>query len=142
MAEANATTAMPGYIALLKDEREKVERFARSLPFDNQTMRNFLDGLDNRHGGFMAFASRMTLARAELYREVGNALTIVIEEIGNYKVGANGQLVFSSPSTEDRYNAAASEIGPAAKRVAELEDEGKQLLQSQREGWGRFVSGE
>ena len=51
MAEANATTAMPGYIALLKDEREKVERFARSLPFDNQTMRNFLDGLDNRHGG-------------------------------------------------------------------------------------------
>jgi hypothetical protein len=66
----------------------------------------------------------------------------VIEEIGNYKVGANGKLVFSSPSTADRYNAAASEIESAAKRVAELEDEEKQLMQLQQEGWERFVSGE
>ena len=54
IAEANATTAMPRYLALLKDEREKVEALAKD--FDDDTVRELLSGIDKRHALHTAFA--------------------------------------------------------------------------------------
>ena len=139
IAEANATTAMPRYLALLKDEREKVEALAKD--FDDETVRELLSGIDKRHASFTAFASKMLLARTQLYRSLGSALDIVIEQFGSYKIQTNGQFVFATQIVADRYTAAANEINAAANHVSELENEGKQLSQAQQESWKRFTSG-
>jgi GYF domain 2 len=141
MAEANATTAMPRYIALLRDEREKVEALAKTLHFDDRKVRELLSGIDERHAISTAFTSKMFLARAQLYRSLGRALDIVIEQFGSFNVQTNGQFVFATQIIGDRYTAAANEINAAAKHVSELENEGQQLSQAQQEEWGRFVSG-
>jgi hypothetical protein len=111
------------------------------MRIDDQAVRDFLNGIDERHAKSTDFTSKMMVARAELYRALENSVAILIEQIGNYKVASNGQFVFSSTTTADRYNGTAREINAAAKRVAELQDEGKQLMQSQQEGWERLVTG-
>jgi hypothetical protein len=104
-------------------------------------MRSFLSGVDKRHARSIDITSKTLLARAELYRAFGRALDILIAQFGSYKVQANGQFIFSSQLIADRYTAAATETNAAAKRVTDLENEGKQLLRSQQEGWERFTSG-
>ena len=54
---------------------------------------------------------------------------------------ANGQFIFPFQRTAERYNVAANAMTAAAKRVAELEEERKTLMQSQLAGWEQFVSG-
>jgi hypothetical protein len=139
-AEANATTFLPRYIALLKTERDNVEKFARALPAGNETTRRFLDDIDKRHAEFAALVSRLLSARAELYRAYGDYVAILVAESGGYKV-VDGQFVFPLQRTVDRYNVAAHAMTVATRRVVELEEERKNLLKSQQEGWVPFVSG-
>jgi hypothetical protein len=141
-AEANATAAIPRYLALLNDERSRVEAFARSLQVDKGLVRSALSGTDKRHDRAADLTSRMLIVRAELYRTLGNAVAIVVEQFDNYKVDATGRFIFSSQRIADRYNAASSEVDAPAKRLNELKEEGKRLAQFQQEGWERFVSSE
>jgi hypothetical protein len=139
-AETNATTYMPRYIALLKTERDNVEKYALSLYLRKDTIGRFLDNIDKRHAEITAFTSRMLLARADFYRAYENYVAVLVTEFGAYKV-VNGQFIFPFQRTVDRYNVAAHAMTVATKRVAELEEERKSLLKSQQEGWEQFVNG-
>ena len=139
-AEANATTVMPRYIALLKTERDNVEKYALSLHLGKDTIGIFLDSINKRHVEIMAFTSNMLSARADFYRAYGKYVAVLVSEFGAYKV-VNGQFIFPFQRTADRYNVAANAMTVAAKRVAELEEERKSLLKSQQEGWIQFVHG-
>jgi len=139
-AETNATTFLPRYIALLKTERDGVEKSALSLRAGNETIGRLLDNIDKRHAEFSALVSRMLPARAELYRAYGDYVAVLIAESGAYKV-VDGQFVFALQRTVDRYNVAARAMTVATRRVVELEEERKGLLKAQQEGWENFVSG-
>jgi hypothetical protein len=139
-AEANATTVMPRCIALLKTERDNVEKYALSLHLGKDTIGIFLDSINKRHVEIMAFTSNMLSARADFYRAYGKYVAVLVSEFGAYKV-VNGQFIFPFQRTADRYNVAANAMTVAAKRVAELEEERKSLLKSQQEGWIQFVHG-
>jgi hypothetical protein len=137
-AEANARKFMPRYVALLKTERNKVESHALALHVEKDTVRRFLDQLDNRHAKMADFTSQLMAARADYYRAYGGYVAILIGEFGAYKV-VNGQFIFPFQRTVDRYNVAAHAMTVGAKRVAELVDEGKNLTKLQQDGWGQFV---
>jgi hypothetical protein len=137
-AEANATTFLPRTVALLKTERDNVEKYARSLYLGKDTISGFLDNIDKRHAEISAFTSRMSSARADFYRAYEKYVAVLAAEFGVYKV-VNGEFIFPFQRTVDRYNVAAQAMTAAAKRVAELEEERKRLLKSQQEGWKQFV---
>jgi hypothetical protein len=139
-AEANATTFVPRYVALLKTERDNLERYALTLHVGKDTVSRFLDNVDKRHAETTVLASRMLLARAEFYRAYEKYVAVLVGEFGAYKV-ANGQFIFPLQRTAERYNAAASAMTAAARRVAELEEERKTLMESQLAGWEPFVGG-
>jgi hypothetical protein len=140
-AENNAAQAMTRYVAILKDERARIVAFANTLDLTDDVKRSLLTGIDSRHARFTAFNSQMLSARGQFYHAFGKVIDILIEQLGAYKVQANGQFVFSNTLVADRYTAAANEISIAAKRVDELEKEGQQLTQFQQEGWRRLMSG-
>jgi hypothetical protein len=140
-AEANTAAAAPRYVALLDEERKKIETFAQSLRVAESTTRALLSGVDKRHAGSKDFTLRMLTARAELYRALGKTVAILLEQFGQYKVDASGRFLFSSQSIADRYNAISAELSDATKRVAELDEERQKLVQVQQEGWQRFISG-
>jgi hypothetical protein len=139
-AEANATTFMPRYIALLKTERDSVEKYALSLHAGKDTVGRFLANIDKRHAEITALTSRMLSARADFYRAYENYVAVLVGEFGAYKV-VNGQFIFPFQRTVDRYNVAASAMIAASTRIAELEETRKTLLKSQQEGWEQFVNG-
>jgi hypothetical protein len=139
-AEANAATFMPRYVAVLKTERDTVEKYALSLHVEKDTVSGLLDSLDKRHAEITAFTSRMLLARADFYRAYEKYVAVLVGEFGAYKV-VDGQFIFPFQHTVDRYNVAAQAMTVAAKHVAELEEERKGLLESQQEGWVQFVKG-
>jgi hypothetical protein len=138
-AEANATTFLPKYTALLKAERDNVEKYALAHA-EKDTVGRLLESIDKRHAEITAFISRMLSARADFYRAYENYAAFLATEFGIYKV-ENGQIVFPSQQTVDRYNAAAQATTLAATRVDELEQERKTLLTSQQEQRLQFVSG-
>jgi hypothetical protein len=129
-AEANATTFLPRYTALLKSERDKVETYALSLGSDKESVRRVLDDIDKRHARTTAFTSRMLLARADYYRAYQGYVAVLVSNFGAYKV-VDGVFIFPLQSTVNRYNVAAQAMTVAAKRLAELEEERKTLTQSQ-----------
>jgi hypothetical protein len=137
-AEANAATFMPRYLDLLKTERNKVEKYAVSLHVEKDTLGTFLGQLDQRHAKISALASELLAARADFYRAYENYLAVVLREFGAYKV-VSGQLVFPFQRTVDRYNVAAHAMSAAGKRVAELELQRKNRMQSKPVGWEQFV---
>ena len=139
-AEANATALLPRYIALLKTERDNVEKYALSMHVESDSVGKLLDSLDKRHAEITAFASSMSSARADYYRAYEKYVAVLVEEFGSYKV-VDGQFIFPFQRTVDRYNVAGHAMTVAAKRVAELEEERKRLLKSQQEGWERLVNG-
>jgi hypothetical protein len=139
-AEANATTFMPRYVALLKTERDNVEQYARSLNAGKDASSKLLDNIDKRHAEIAAFTAKMLSARTDFYRAYQNYVAFLVAESGTYKV-VNGQIIFPMQRTVDRYNVAANAMTVAAKRVAELEETRKSLLKSQQEKWSQFVSG-
>ena len=139
-AETNATTFMPRYLALLKSERDKVEKHARSLNAGNETTARLLDHIDKRHAEFAALTSRLLSARSELYRAYGDYVALLAAESGAYKV-VDGQFIFPLQRTVDRYDVAARAMRETTRRVVELEQERRTLLKSQQDGWVQFVGG-
>ena len=139
-AEANATTFLPRYIALLKTERDNVEKDALSLHPGKAAPGRLLDNIDRRHAEITALTSRMLAARADFYRAYENYVAFLVKEFGAYKV-ANGEFVFLFQHTVNRYNTAADAMTAAGKRVAELEEERKTLLKAQQEALMQLVNG-
>ena len=139
-AEANATAFVPRYIALLKTERDNVQKYALSLHMEKDAVSRLLDSVDRRHAEITAVTSRASSARVDFYRAYENYVAVLIGEFGAYKV-VNGQFIFPFQPTVNRYNVAAHAMTVAAKRVAELEEERKSLLKSQRAGWEQLVRG-
>jgi len=138
-SEAKAARLMPGAIALIKAERDRVETYVLSLHAGKDIVGRFLDDVDKRHAEATALTSRMLSARADYYRAYEGYVAILAGEFGAYKV-VNGQFIFPLQPTAVRYNAAAQVMTVAAKRVAELEEERRQLMQSQQQGWEQFVN--
>jgi len=138
-AEANATTSLPKYVALLKAERDTIETYARSHG-EKDAARSLLQSIDRRHEEITAFTSRMLPARADFYRAYDNYVAVLIREFGTYKV-VNGEFVFPFQLAVNRYNGAAQAMNAAAARVGELEQERKSLQTSQQERWTQLVNG-
>jgi hypothetical protein len=139
-AEANATALLPRTTALLKTERADVEKDALSLHLEKDTISKVLNNLDKRHAEITAFTSRMASARADYYRAYERYVAVLVGEFGAYKV-VNGQFIFPFQLTVNRYNAAVEAMTVAARRVAELDEEGKGLLKSQQSDWVQFIQG-
>jgi hypothetical protein len=139
-AEANANAFMPRYAALLRTERDAVEKYALSLRAEKETLTKLLDIVDHRHAEMSAFFSNMMAARAEFYRAYESLVAVIAGEAGAYKV-ADGQFVFQFQRTVDRYNVASHATAVAAKRVGDLAEERKRLDTSQQEAWVQFVTG-
>jgi hypothetical protein len=139
-AEANATTFLPRYVAVLKTERDNVEKYALSLHLGKDAIGRLLDNIDRRHADITALTARMLSARADYYRAYENYVAVLVREFGAYKV-VKGEFIFTFQHIVDRYNAAADAMTVAAKRVAELEEERQSQLQSQQERWLQLVNG-
>jgi hypothetical protein len=137
-AQANATAFMPRYIAVLKTERDNVEKYAVSHHPGKDVSDRLLDNIDRRHAEITALVSRMLPARADFYRAYENYVAVLVTEFGAYKV-VDGHFIFPFQRTVDRYNVAAQAMTAATKRVTELEETRKSLRQSQQEGWLQFV---
>jgi hypothetical protein len=140
IAETNATTFMPRYLALLKAERDRLENDALSLNLGKNAVSSFIDGVDRWHAEIAALVSKMLAARAEYYRAYDKCAAALLAEFGRYKV-TNGQFIFPIQYMADRYNIAANAMTSAATRVAELERERKTLAQSPLTGWEQIAGG-
>ena len=139
-AEANATAFLPRYLAVLKTERDDVEKYALSLRLGKDTTRRLLDNLDKRQAEITAVTSRLLPARADYYRAYENYVAVLVKEFGAYKV-VNGEFIFPFQHVVDRYNVAADAMTVAAKRVNDLEAERRSLLKSQQDGLVQLVNG-
>ena len=139
-AEANALAFMPRYAALLKTERDTVEKNALALHVDKDTIGKLLEAIDKRHAELTDFTSQMMSARAEFYRAYEGYVAVIAGEFGSYKV-VDGQFIFPFQRTVDRYDVAAAAMTAAARRVGELEEERKALVTSQQAAWVQFVNG-
>ncbi|GAC1497905.1 MAG: hypothetical protein NVS2B1_06550 [Bradyrhizobium sp.] len=138
-AEANATAFLPRYAALFKTERDKIENYALSLGLEKDTVRSFMEAVDSRHAQTLAYSAKMLSGRADYYRAYEKYVAVLAGEFGTYKV-ENGQFIFPFQRTVDRYNLAAKAMNATAKHLAELDEEGKALAQSQQQGWEQFVT--
>jgi hypothetical protein len=139
-AEANATAFLPRYVAVLKTERDDVEKYALSLHLGKDTVRRLLDNIDKRHADITALTSRILPARADYYRAYENYVAVLVTEFGRYKV-VNGEFIFPFQHVVDRYNAAADAMSVAAKRVNDLEAERRSLQKSQQDDLVQLVNG-
>jgi len=139
-AEANATAFLPRYVAVLKTERDDVEKYALSLHLGKDTMRRLLDNIDQRHADITALISRMLPARADYYRAYENYVAVLVTEFGRYRV-VNGEFIFPFQHVVNRYNVAADAMSAAAKQVNDLEAERRSLQKSQQDGLVQLVNG-
>jgi hypothetical protein len=139
-AQANASAFMPRYTALLKNERDAIEKGALALHADRETLDRLMEAVDRRQAEMTAFTAKMMTARAEFYRAYEAYVGIIAGEFGAYKV-VDGQFIFSLQRTVDRYNIAASAMSAATKRVVALDEERKALLDSQQAAWVQFANG-
>jgi len=137
-AQSNAATVIPRYIALVNEQRAKLENDARSLDVENGTISEFMTIIDEQHAEMMTLASRVLAARAEYYTAYERCIVVLVREFGIYKV-TNGQVIFPVQSTADSYNRAAVAMDAAAKRFADLEAERTTLRRSQLNRWKIFV---
>ena len=138
IAETNATTFQPGYIALIKAERDKVENDARSIKVGNDTIAKFMVMIDEQDAEMTDLISKVSAARAEYYSAYEKCAALLVREFGIYKV-ENGQFVFPFQYSADSYNRAAAAMAAATKRIAELENERATLGQSRLNRWKTFA---
>ena len=136
-AEANAAAFLPRYLAVLKTERDTVEKYALSLHLGKDTVGSVLNDVDTRHTEITVLTSRMLAARADYYRAYD---AVLVREFGAYKV-VNGEFIFPFQPTVNRYNAAANAMTVAAKRITDLQEERKTQLQAQQERGLQLVNG-
>lgn len=140
-AATNAATVMPRYLALLKSERASVENYARSLNAEKDFTTKLLGEIDKQHAELAGMTSQVLTARADFYRTYETYVALLVGEFGGYKA-VNGQFIFPNQRTVDRYNIAAHAMAVAGKRVGELEQERRRLVQLQQEQWRQFVLNE
>src|SRR5262249_526592 len=139
-AESNARAAIPRYASLLRNERESLERYARSIHFSDNMLRSLLAGVDRRHARTAAFTERMLAAHSAFYHAYAEALAILLDQFGAYTSDSNGQIRFSDQTIAQRYNVATKALKESTNRLAQLETERKELAEGQQQGWERFVS--
>jgi hypothetical protein len=132
--EAKASAFALQYLALLKTERNEVERYALAQNVGKEGLTRILDNLDRRQAEAAALMSKVSASRAEYYRAYEKYVAMLEGEIGAFRI-VNGEFIFPIQRTVDRYNAAAQAMTAGAKHVAESEEERKKFAQSQREGW-------
>jgi hypothetical protein len=140
-AETNAATFAPRATAVLKAERDAIEKYALSLHLEKDQSRSLLEHIDRRHAEIAALTSSLSSARADFYHAYQNYVGVLVGEFGGYKV-VGGQFIFPLQRTVDRYNVVAQAMTNAARHVAELDEERKRLLASQQERWLQFVRAE
>lgn len=138
IAESNAATLQPRYIALIKAERDKVENDARSIKVGNNTIAKFMAMIDEQDAEMTDLISKVSAARAEYYSAYEKCAALLVREFGIYKV-ENGQFVFPFQYSADSYNRAAAAMAAATKRIAELENERATLGQSRLNRWKTFA---
>ena len=137
-AQGNAATVIPRYIALLNDERAKLETDTRLLGAESGAVSEFMTMINEQHAEMIALASKVLAARAEYYNAYEQCVAVLVREFGTYKV-TNGQVTFPFQSTADSFNRAVTALNAAAKHIAELEDERTTLRRSQPNRWQSFV---
>src|SRR6202012_3056457 len=71
-AETNATTLIPRSAAVLKAERDTIEKLPASIPMRKDASNRVVDEIDKRPAEITARASRTSAARAEYYRSYQN----------------------------------------------------------------------
>jgi len=140
IAETNAATVEPRYVALIKAERDKIENDARSLAVGNDTLAKFLAMVDEQHTDMTVLLSKVLAARLEYYRRYEKCVALLLRDFGIYKV-ENGQFIFPFQSTANSYNVAATAMAAAARRMGELDGERAILRQSQLNRWKSFAEG-
>jgi hypothetical protein len=59
-AEANATSFLPRYLALVKAERDGLEAYARSLNLEKDVLSRFMDRIDTRQADIAAVSSSLS----------------------------------------------------------------------------------
>ena len=139
-AETGVPALLPRYAALLKTERDKVEKSAILLHVEKDAVGRLLDSVDKRHAQLAALTAKLLPARADYYRAYESYVAVLAKEYGTYQV-VDGQFIFPLQGTVDRYNSAAHAMVVAARRVADLQEERKALAKSQPDGWEKIVSG-
>lgn len=142
LAEENALAGRWALAGVYKNERDQMEELARSLNVSDGVRLNLLEGIDKRQGRFLDFNSKMMAAREELYRALRSYITVLDEQYGKYTIQAGGEILFTDQSASERLNAAVNSILIATKKVSDLDAEGRQLQEFQKEGWERFVNGQ
>jgi hypothetical protein len=138
IAQTNATTFEPGYIALIKAERDKIETEARSLKVEKGAMARFMVAIDERDKEMIAITAKVLAARLEYYRAYDKCAELLVKEFGVYKV-ENGQFVFPFQYSAESYNRAAATMAAASIRIAELEDGRAAVRQAQFKRWKAFA---
>ena len=139
-AESNAATLKTRIDALVKAKRDELEKSARSLGIESNTVARYMAAIDEQHAEIAALAAKAQAARSEYYGAWEKCAAVLVREFGSYKV-TNGQLIFRLQPTADSYNAALGAMAAAQKRMADLEDEKTALKQSQLNRWKKFVGG-
>jgi hypothetical protein len=137
-AESGAATAASRYMAMVKDERARLENDARTLSAENSAVSEFMAIIDEQHADMIKLTSETLAAHAEYYNAYERCAALLVREYGIYKV-TNGQFIFPFPSTANSYNRAAAAMAAATKRIAELEDERTTLRRSRLDRWKSFV---
>jgi hypothetical protein len=139
-AESSAADVKTRTEALIKAKRGELEKSARSLGMENNTVARFMAGIDEQHAEMAALAAKMLAARTDYFGAYEKCVALLVREFGSYKV-TNGQFIFRLQPTADSYNAASGAMAAAKKRMAELDDERTALKQSQVIRWKNFVGG-
>ena len=139
-AGANASAFMPRYTALLKTERDGIEKGALALHVETEMIGKLMETVDKRQAEMTTFTSKMMAARAEFYRAYESYVAVIAGAFGTYKV-VDGQFIFPLQGTVDRYNVAATAMTAATKRVVALDEERRSLLASQQAAWVQFANG-
>jgi hypothetical protein len=139
-AEGNAAIFKSRFDAMAKAKRDEVEKEVRILSAGSDTLLKFMAVIDAQHADMTAYLARVLAARAERNAAYDKCAALLIKESGSYKI-TNGQFIFRAQSTADGYNAAAAAMAAAAKRIAELDEEGTALKQAQLRRWKEFVGG-
>lgn len=139
-AQADAAALGPRIAAVLKTERDAVKNRALSLQIKESVVAGLLDVIDKRHAEITALIPKMSSARADYYRARENYVAVLAGEFGSYKV-VKGEFIFPFQRTVDRYNVVANAMTAAAKQVAGLDEERKNLARSAQSRWMQFVNG-
>jgi hypothetical protein len=138
--ESNAATVKTRTDALIKAKRGELEKSARSLGIESNTVARYMAAIDEQHAEIATLAAKTLAAWSEYYGAFEKCTAVLVKEFGSYKV-TNGQFIFRVQPTADSYNAALGAMAGAQKRMADLEDEKTALKQSQLNRWKKFVGG-